>query len=70
MSVWELVDASFLSKIASIDRQFWLVFYNSFCVCFSLRFYDGILRGTNIKQKNKFFDIEIIFTKLTKQTLN
>ena len=55
--VWELVAGSFLSKIALIDRQFWLAFCNSFCFSFVLRFCDGILRGTNIKQQNKFFNI-------------
>ena len=69
MSVWELVDGSFLSKIVLIDRQFWLAFGNSFCWS-SLRSCDGILRGTNIKKKIFFFDIEKILTKLTKQTLN
>ena len=67
--VWELVDSSFLSKIALIDRQPWLAICNSLCFCCSLHFCDGILRGTNIKQNNKFFDIRIILTKLTKQTL-
>ena len=51
--VWELVADSFLSKIA----LFWLAFCNSFCFAFVLRFCDGILRGTNIKQQNKFFNI-------------
>ena len=69
VSVWELVDGSFLSKIALTDRQSGLAFCNSFCFCFFLRFCDGILRGTNIKKKNNFFDIDIILTKLTKQTL-
>ena len=65
VSVWELVDGSFLSKIALIDRQFWLASF-----CFSLHFCNGILRGANIKQKNKIFDVELILSKLSKQTLN
>ena len=32
--IWELVVGSFLSKIALIDRQFWLAFCNSFCFSF------------------------------------